>query len=77
MARFENFEKVSGEELAEKHLIKNGGCYSCPMKCERRVRYEGKNIKGPELETLGLLGPNGAGKSTTMNIMTGYINRTT
>ena len=56
--RFENFEKVSGEELAEKHLIKNGGCYSCPMKCERRVRYEGKNIKGPELETLGLLGPN-------------------
>ena len=56
--RFENFEKVSGEELREKHLIKNGGCYSCPMKCERRVRYEGKNIKGPELETLGLLGPN-------------------
>ncbi len=56
--RFDNFEKVSGEELAEKHLIKNGGCYSCPMKCERRVRYEGKNIKGPELETLGLLGPN-------------------
>ena len=56
--RFEHFEKVSGEELAEKHLIRNGGCYSCPMKCERRVRYEGKNIKGPELETLGLLGPN-------------------
>lgn len=56
--RFENFEKVSGEELAEKHLVKNGGCYSCPMRCERRVMYEGKNIKGPELETLGLLGPN-------------------
>lgn len=56
--RFDSFEKVSGEELAEKHLIKNGGCYSCPMKCERRVRYNGKNIKGPELETLGLLGPN-------------------
>ncbi len=56
--RFEHFEKVSGEELAEKHLIKNGNCYSCPMRCERRVRYEGKNIKGPELETLGLLGPN-------------------
>lgn len=56
--RFENFEKVSGEELAEKHLIRNGGCFSCPMKCERRVRYKGKNIKGPELETLGLLGPN-------------------
>lgn len=56
--RFDNFEKVSGEELAEKHLIKNGGCYSCPMRCERRVRVDGKNVKGPELETLGLLGPN-------------------
>lgn len=56
--RFENFEKVSGEELREKHLIKNGGCYSCPMKCERRVSLNGKNVKGPELETLGLLGPN-------------------
>ena len=56
--RFDNFEKVSGEELAEKHLIKNAGCHSCPMKCERRVDYNGMNIKGPELETLGLLGPN-------------------
>lgn len=56
--RFENFEMVSGEELAEKHLIKNGGCQTCPMRCERRVRVEGKNVKGPELETLGLLGPN-------------------
>lgn len=56
--RFDKFEMVSGEELAEKHLIKNGGCHSCPMRCERRVRYEGKNVKGPELETLGLLGPN-------------------
>ena len=56
--RFDSFEKVSGEELAEKHLIKNGNCYSCPMRCERRVRHDGKNVKGPELETLGLLGPN-------------------
>lgn len=56
--RFENFEKVSGEELTEKYLIKNGGCQTCPMRCERRVMHEGKNVKGPELETLGLLGPN-------------------
>lgn len=56
--RFDNFEKVSGEELAEKYLVGNGNCYSCPMRCERRVKLDGKNIKGPELETLGLLGPN-------------------
>lgn len=56
--RFDNFEKVSGEELAEKHLVGNGNCFSCPMRCERRVKVDGKNVKGPELETLGLLGPN-------------------
>lgn len=56
--RFDAFEKVSGEELSEKHLIKNGNCHSCPIRCERRVRHNGKNVKGPELETLGLLGPN-------------------
>lgn len=56
--RFDSFEKVSGEELTEKYLVKNGNCYSCPMRCERRVMHNGKNVKGPELETLGLLGPN-------------------
>lgn len=56
--RFDSFEKVSGEELSEKYLVGNGNCYSCPMRCERRVKVDGKNVKGPELETLGLFGPN-------------------
>lgn len=56
--RYEDFEKVSGEYLAEKYLIKNKGCTSCPIHCGRVVDLEGKQIKGPELETLGLLGPN-------------------
>ena len=56
--RFDAFEKVSGEELTEKYLVGNGNCYSCPMRCERRVKVDGKNVKGPELETLGLFGPN-------------------
>lgn len=56
--RFDGFEKVSGEELAEKHLVKNTGCTSCVIQCARQVRVDGKAVKGPELETLGLLGPN-------------------
>lgn len=56
--RFDNYEKVSGEELAEKHLVKNSGCISCVIQCTRRVNVNGKIVKGPELETLGLLGPN-------------------
>lgn len=56
--RFDDFEKVSGEELAEKYLVKNSGCSTCVIQCTRRVTVDGKVVKGPELETLGLLGPN-------------------
>jgi len=56
--KFEGYEKVSGELLAEKHLVKNKGCITCPIQCARVVELDGKNVKGPEVETLGLLGPN-------------------
>ena len=56
--RYDNFEKVSGEELAENHLVSNGACTTCVIRCARRVNVDGKVVKGPELETLGLLGPN-------------------
>ncbi len=56
--RYDGFEKVSGEELAEKHLVSNGACTTCVIRCARRVNVGGKVVKGPELETLGLLGPN-------------------
>jgi len=56
--KFDDFKMVSGEELAEKHLVKNKGCITCPIQCARVVKVDGKDVKGPELETLGLLGPN-------------------
>jgi len=56
--RYDEFEKISGETLREKHLVKNKGCVTCPIQCGRVVKHEDKNIKGPELETLGLLGSN-------------------
>lgn len=55
---FDEADAVSGETLAEKYLIKNIGCYGCPVACGRQVELNGKKIKGPEYETLGLLGPN-------------------
>jgi len=55
---FDGYKKVSGETLRDKHLIKNKGCITCPIQCGRVVEHEGKEIKGPELETIGLLGPN-------------------
>lgn len=56
--QFKDFEMVSGETLAEKYLIRNKGCITCPIQCGRQVEVNGKKVKGPELETLGLLGPN-------------------
>lgn len=53
---YEEYEKVSGETLAEEYNIVNKGCLSCPIKCARTVEVNGKPVKGPELETLGLLG---------------------
>jgi len=55
---FEHAEDVSGEALAATRLTRNFGCVSCVIKCGRRVEVDGKDVKGPEFETLGLLGPN-------------------
>lgn len=54
--QYEDFEKVSGEELAEKYNIVNKGCLTCPIRCARTVEVDGQHVKGPELETLVLLG---------------------
>ena len=56
--RYEHYEDVSGETLAGTRLLRNSGCTSCPIRCERRVKVGGKDVKGPEYETLGLFGPN-------------------
>lgn len=55
---YEDYEKVCGETLAEKYLIKNKGCITCPIQCGRVVEVGGKAVKGPELETLSLLTAN-------------------
>ena len=54
--RYDDFELVNGETLAEEHNIVNKGCLTCPIKCARTVNVGGREVKGPELETLGLLG---------------------
>jgi len=55
---FEQADAISGETLADTLLTSNFGCTSCVIKCGRRVTVDGKDVKGPEFETLGLLGPN-------------------
>ena len=54
--QYKDFNDVCGETLAEDFNIVNKGCLTCPIKCARTVDVKGKEVKGPELETLGLLG---------------------
>lgn len=56
--RYDKADDISGETLAEKYMTRNSGCVSCPIRCERRVMLDGKEIKGPEFETVGLFGSN-------------------
>lgn len=55
---FDDFEKINGETLRQEFLIKNKGCVTCPIQCGRVVSVYGKEVKGPEVETLTLLGSN-------------------
>lgn len=55
---YEDFDMISGEEMAENHLVTNYGCVSCPIRCGRVCSVDGKNVKGPEVEIMGLMGAN-------------------
>ena len=56
--QFEDYEQVSGERLADCFNITNKGCISCPIRCARTVSLDGREVKGPELESLVLLSSN-------------------
>jgi aldehyde:ferredoxin oxidoreductase len=56
--RYSKAQDISGETLADTLLTRNSGCTSCPIRCERRVKVGGKEVKGPEFETVGLFGSN-------------------
>ena len=51
---FENADSISGEELAAKHLLKNKGCFGCPIGCGRVAEIKEGAFKskgeGPEYE---------------------------
>ncbi len=56
--KYEEFEQINGSKLAEDNMIRNGSCISCPIRCERRVKVNDKEVKGPEYETVSLFGSN-------------------
>ncbi|MGD9569401.1 MAG: aldehyde ferredoxin oxidoreductase family protein [Sedimentibacter sp.] len=53
-SRFEDADKISGEALVEKYLVKNKACFACPIGCGRVIKIpDGKYkgiVGGPEYE---------------------------
>jgi aldehyde:ferredoxin oxidoreductase len=56
---FEHADQINGEEM-EKHKVRSGTCYSCPVACKMIERSEKYDIvtDGPEYETIVFLGSN-------------------
>ncbi|MFX1298925.1 MAG: aldehyde ferredoxin oxidoreductase family protein, partial [Promethearchaeota archaeon] len=54
---------ISGSTMKEKILVKNSGCYRCPIRCGREIEIKEGKYKisvnpGPEYETIASLGSN-------------------
>ena len=54
----DDVERISGETLSKTYLVRSGGCYGCPIACQRHTRVGDKNGEGPEYETDVMMGPN-------------------
>jgi len=50
-------DNISGEAISRTILERAGGCFSCPILCQRHTRVGGKSGEGPEFETAVLMGP--------------------
>ena len=55
--RDEDVDKISGETFSKRLLERAGGCYLCPIACQRHTRVGQKKGEGPEYETTVMLGP--------------------
>ena len=63
LGEFDGADKISGQAMAEKYLIKQFKCANCVIGCGRHIQItEGPHASiregGPEYETLGILGSN-------------------
>jgi aldehyde:ferredoxin oxidoreductase len=52
----EDLNKISGETLRQAILDRPGGCFGCPIACQRHTRIGDKKGEGPEYETVVMTG---------------------
>ena len=71
-------EKVNGEALSDRVLVKSTGCFACPIECGRcseirEGKYAGKRGEGQEYETVGVFGPMCDVQDLETITMAGYL----
>ncbi len=58
----EQAHQISGQAVAEQYLIRNQGCFACPLSCGGPTKVNDGPFEGtahrPEFETHALMGPN-------------------
>ncbi|HSP48034.1 MAG TPA: aldehyde ferredoxin oxidoreductase family protein [Clostridiaceae bacterium] len=52
LSQFPDAEKISGELLAEKYLVRKDPCFRCPIGCGRYCKAGDVEGQGPEYETI-------------------------
>ena len=59
---FEFSAEINAKRLKQHYIVRNSGCFGCPVACGKvanvaRGNYAGRQIKMPEYETIYALGP--------------------
>jgi len=54
---FKTADKITGETIKEKWVVRRTTCPSCPVRCRLHSRVDGKEYEAPEYESLWALGP--------------------
>jgi len=75
---FEEAEKVSGQTLSERYLIKKRSCFGCPIGCGRYIqvsagKYQTPPHEGAEYETVNMLGVQSMIDDLEAIIKAGYL----
>jgi aldehyde:ferredoxin oxidoreductase len=74
----EFIDQINGQALKERVLVKEKGCFACPIKCARVTKiktgpYRGKEGEGPEYETVATFGAMCGVSDLEAITMAGYL----
>ena len=48
--KYEKFDDICGETLKDEYLVRNSGCTTCPIRCARIVKVDGKTLDSDRIQ---------------------------